>query len=160
VPVLTIIVDADGCPVKEEVYRVAKRYGLKVVLVANKWMRAPESAWLELVIVDPASREADDWIVEHVAIDDVVVTPDIPLAAACLERGARVISPRGRAFTEESVGDGLATREFLAYLRSVGMASGGPPAMTHRDRSQFLHMLDEVVQSIRRTAHDRGLAPE
>lgn len=152
---LTIFVDADGCPVKEEVYRVARRYGLKVVLVANAWMRAPESAWLELVVVDPASREADDWIVEHAAEDDIVVTADIPLAAACLERGARVISPRGRVFTEETVGDGLATREILAYLRSVGMSSGGPPPLTKRDRSQFAHMLDEVIQSVRQTGLSR-----
>jgi hypothetical protein len=149
-PVLTIFVDADGCPVKDEVYRVAKRYGLRVVVASNRWMRVPDAKWLELVVVEPESQEVDDWIVEHVTADDVVVTPDIPLAAACLERGARVISPRGRVFTEESVGDGLATREFLAYLRSVGMTSGGPPPMQNRDRSQFLHILDEVVQSIRR----------
>lgn len=126
VRMLAIFVDADGWVVKDEFCRVARRYGLTVVRVASNWMRAPELARPELVVVDSTSREVDDCIVGHAAIDDIVVTPDIPLAAACLERGARVISPRGQEFAEESVGDGLATREFLAYLRSVEMPTGGP----------------------------------
>jgi uncharacterized protein YaiI (UPF0178 family) len=149
---LDILVDADACPVKQEVYRVAKRYGLTVVLVANSWMRTPDASWLKQVVLSDQTTDADDWIVEHVMPEDVVVTADIPLAARCLEKGARAINPRGRVYDENSIGEGLATRELLSYLREVGEPTGGPRPLTKRDRSLFLHRLDEVVQAIRREA--------
>jgi uncharacterized protein len=148
--VLDIYVDADACPVKQEVYRVAQRYRLKVILVANAWMRAPLGQWLELVVVESGPDAADDWIAERVGQGDIVICGDIPLAARCLERGARVIGPRGKAFTEDSIGTALADRELLAELRDAGLIDGGPPPFGPRDRSQFLQSLDQAVQEIRR----------
>ena len=115
-----IYVDADACPVKDEVYRVAQRYGLGVVLVSNAWLRAPNEEWLELVIVGDELDAADAWIVEHVTEDDIVVSADIPLAALCLAKGAGVLGPRGRPFTEDSIGGALATRELMSQLREMG----------------------------------------
>ena len=147
---VNIFVDADGCPVKTEVYRVAKRYGLKVTLVSNSRMGAPQEDWLEAVIVDGQFNAADDWIVEHVSENDIVVTGDIPLAARCLERGARVLAPTGRIFTRESIGEALAGREFLSYLRDLGNITGGPAPFGKRDRSRFLQRLDEMIQAVPR----------
>ncbi len=145
-----IYVDADACPVKEEFYRVAQRYGLRVVLVSNAWLRAPNEEWLEVVVVGEELDAADAWIVEHVAEDDIVVSADIPLAALCLEKGASVLGPRGRPFTEESIGAALATRELMSQLREMGEVSGGPPPFEKRDRSQFLQALDKMVHAIRK----------
>ncbi len=142
-----IYVDADACPVKEEVYRVAQRYELSVVLVSNAWLRAPNEEWLELVVVGAELDAADAWIVEHVTGDDVVVTADIRLAALCLEKGAGVLGPRGRPFTEDSIGGALATRELMSQLREMGEVSGGPPPFEKRDRSQFLQALDQMVNA-------------
>ena len=142
-----IYVDADACPVKEEVYRVAQRYGLSVVLVSNAWLRAPSEEWLELVVVGAELDAADAWIVEHVTGDDIVVTADIRLAALCLEKGAGVLGPRGRPFTEDSIGGALATRELMSQLREMGEVSGGPPPFEKRDRSQFLQALDRMVNA-------------
>jgi uncharacterized protein YaiI (UPF0178 family) len=147
---LDIYVDADGCPVKQEVYRVARRYGLKVILVANSRMRIPDSDSVELVLVDDHLDAADNWIVEHVAENDIVITGDIPLAHRCLKQGARVLGPRGRVFTEDSIGSALATRDLLAHLRELGTVTGGPAPFQKRDRSQFLQRLDEIIQAIRR----------
>jgi uncharacterized protein YaiI (UPF0178 family) len=148
--VTVIYVDADACPVKDEVYRVAQRYELRVVLVSNAWLRAPKEEWLELVIVGAELDAADDWIVEHVTQADIVVTADIPLAALCLEKGAGVLGPRGRPFTEDSIGDALATRDLMSQLREMGEASGGPPPFEKRDRSTFLQALDRMVHAIRK----------
>jgi uncharacterized protein YaiI (UPF0178 family) len=148
---LDIYVDADGCPVKDEVYRVAARYDLKVFLVANAWMRVPdEEEDVELVVVGDELDAADDWIADHVQPDDVVVTADIPLASRCVKAGARVLSPRGRIFDEASVGSALAARDLSAYLREIGLQTGGPAPFDKRDRSQFLQRLDQVIQAIRR----------
>ena len=144
-----IFVDADACPVKEEVYRVAQRYGIKVTLVSNAWLRAPKEEWLELVIVDGELDAADSWIIEHVAKNDIVVSADIPLASECLKKGARVLGPRGRPFTEDSIGAALATRELMSHLRDMGEMTGGPPPFEKRDRSQFLQALDRMIQAIR-----------
>ena len=141
-----IFVDADGCPVKDEVCRVAERHGLEVKLVSNTWMRAPSVAWLELVVVDDGFDAADDWIVEQAAERDVVVTADIPLAARCLKKGARVLGPKGRVFTENSIGNALAGREASAYLREMGVMTGGPAPFTKRDRSRFLQRLEELAR--------------
>ncbi len=144
-----IFIDADGCPVKPEVYRVAKRYGLKVNLVSNSRMRAPQEDWLEVVIVEGQFNAADDWIVEHAGEDDIVITGDIPLASRCLEKNALVLGPAGRVFTGESIGEALASRELLSHLRDLGTITGGPAPFEKRDRSRFLQRLDETVQAIR-----------
>lgn len=141
-----IFVDADGCPVKDEVCRVAERHGLEVKLVSNTWMRAPSVAWLELVVVGDGFDAADDWIVEQAAECNVVVTADIPLAARCLKKGARVLGPKGRVFTENSIGNALAGREASAYLREMGVMTGGPAPFTKRDRSRFLQRLEELAR--------------
>jgi len=147
---IKIFVDADGCPVKQEVYRVAKRYGLKVILVSNSRMRIPGEGWVEAVVVEGQFNAADDWIVGHVSGDDIVVTGDIPLASRCLAEGARVLAPTGRVFSEEGIGDALATRDLLSHLRDVGKMTGGPAPFGKRDRSRFLQRLDETIQAIRK----------
>jgi uncharacterized protein len=147
---LDIFIDADGCPVKQEVYRVAKRYGLKVTLVSNSRMRTPQEDWLEVVVVDGQFNAADDWIVEHVSKNDIVVTGDIPLASRCLGKDAQVLGPSGRIFNKDSIGEALANREFLSYLRDLGTITGGPAPFEKRDRSRFLQRLDEMIQSVRR----------
>lgn len=147
---LHIFVDADGCPVKQEIYKVARRYGLKVTLVANAWMRIPDGDWLELVVVEGQLDAADDWIAEHVAEDDIVITGDVPLASRCLEKDARVIGPRGRVFTEDSIGEALASRELLSQLRELGSITGGPAPLEKQDRSLFLQSLDRAIQAVRR----------
>jgi hypothetical protein len=145
-----IFVDADACPVKQEVYRVAVRYRLEVTLVANSWMRIPDERWITLEVVEDGFDAADDWIVEHVQPHDIVVTADIPLANRCLKAGASVIGPTGKPFTENNIGDAVATRDLLSELRSAGEITGGPPPINKRDRSRFLQQLDEVIQKIRR----------
>ena len=146
---LDIFIDADGCPVKQEVYRVAKRYGLKVILVSNSRMRSPQEPWLEAVVVVGQFNAADDWIVEHVSENDIVITGDIPLASRCLEKGARVLAPTGRVFTRDSIGEALASRELLSHLRNLGTITGGPAPFEKRDRSRFLQRLDGMIQGVR-----------
>ena len=145
-----IFVDADGCPVKEEIYRVAKRYGLKVRLVANSWMRTPDEDSIEMVVVEGQFDAADDWIVEHATENDIVITADIPLASRCLKVGAATLSPKGQVFTDESIGDALASRELLSHLREMGTITGGPAPFEKKDRSRFLQRLDQTVQALRR----------
>ena len=147
---LHIYVDADACPVKQEVYRVARRYRLDVTLVANSWMRVPDERWLRLEVVGDGFDAADDWIVEQVQPHDIVITADIPLANRCIKEGARVIGTTGKPFTEDNIGSVLATRDLLSELRGAGEITGGPPPLQKRDRSRFLQQLDEVIQSIRR----------
>jgi len=144
---MTLYVDADGCPVKNEVYRVARRYRLKVYLVSNSRMRIPQEDLFEQVIVNEQFNAADDWIVARVRDNDIVVSSDIPLAARCLKKGARVLDPKGRVFTKESIGDALANRELMAYLRDMGNITGGPAPFEKRDRSRFLQRLDDVIQA-------------
>jgi uncharacterized protein YaiI (UPF0178 family) len=146
---IVIFVDADACPVKQEVYRVAKRYGLKVALVSNSRMRTPHEDWLEMVVVDGQFDAADDWIVEHVSENDIVISGDVPLASRCLEKGAKVLAPTGRDFTQDNIGEALASREFLSYLRDLGTVTGGPTPFEKRDRSRFLQRLDETIQAVR-----------
>jgi len=147
---LHIFIDGDACPVKEEVYRVARRCRLDVTVVANSWMRVPDEPGIALQVVTDGFDAADDWIVEHVQPDDIVITADIPLASRCLKAGARVMGPTGRPFTEDNIGDAVATRELLSELRDAGQITGGPPPLEKRDRSRFLQELDHVVQAIRR----------
>ena len=147
---LNIYVDADSCPVKHEVYRVANRYRLKVILVANSWMRVPDEQWIALKVVKDGLDAADDWIIEHVQMDDIVVTADIPLASRCLKKGAQVIGPNGKPFTDNNIGQVVATRDLLSGLRSAGEITGGPPPLKKSDRSRFLQQIDEIIQGIRR----------
>lgn len=147
---LNIFVDADACPVKQEVYRVAGRCGLEVTLVANARMRVPNERWISLKVVPGGFDAADDWIVTHVRPLDIVVTADILLANRCLKKGARVIGTTGKPFTEDNIGQAVASRELLSELRATGEMSGGPPPLQKRDRSRFLQQLDNVIQSIRR----------
>ena len=147
---LHIFIDADSCPVKEEVYRVAKRCALDVTLVANIRMKIPNDPRIVLEVVAAGPDVADDWIVEHLQPDDIVVTNDIPLADRCLKKGACAINPAGKVYTEESIGDALATRDLMTELRSAGIVTGGPSPLKECDRSQFLQQLDNVIQAIRR----------
>lgn len=154
---LHIYVDADACPVKDEIYKVARRYQLQVTVVSNSWMRTPDDERIRLVVVGKAPDEADDWIAAAAGADDVVVTGDIPLAARCIDRGARVLGLRGRPFTPENVSEALATRDLLKDLREMGTMTSGPPPFEARDRSRFLQGLDQIIQAIRRQA--RAVAP-
>jgi uncharacterized protein len=146
---LTLYVDADACPVKDEVYRVARRYAMPVKVVANAPLRVPTSPLIELV-VRPGFGAADDWIAEHSGRGDVVVTADVPLAARCVAAGAAVLDPKGRPFTESDVGSALAMRDLREELRQSGLMTGGPAPMTAKDRSRFLGKLDELVTAARR----------
>jgi uncharacterized protein YaiI (UPF0178 family) len=147
---LHIFIDADACPVKQEVYRVASRYHLEVTLVANSRMRFPDERWIALEVVKDGLDAADNWIVEHVQTDDIVVTSDIPLASRCIKKGTRVIGTTGKPFTEDNIGMAVASRDLMSELRSAGEITGGPPPLTKRDRSRFLEQLDNVIQSILR----------
>jgi uncharacterized protein YaiI (UPF0178 family) len=148
---LEIYVDADGCPVKDEVYRVADRYGLQVWVVANAWLRVPDSPLVTRVAVDEGLDRADDWIAERIGPGDIAVTSDVPLAARCVKQGARVIAPNGKPFTEESMGDVLATRNLMTALREASEIRGGGRPFTKQDRSRFLGALDAAIQAIRRS---------
>jgi hypothetical protein len=147
---LHVYIDADACPVKQEVYRVAERYQLPVTLVANSWMRTPAEPRISLVVVGDAPDEADDWIAEHVEALDIVITADIPLASRCIEAGARVIGNNGKPFTSANIGQAVATRDLMSDLREAGEVTGGPPPLTKRDRSRFLQQLDQVIHAVRR----------
>ena len=144
---MEIYVDADASPVKNEVVRVAKRYGLKVYLVSNSEMQMGQDELVEMVIVSGNFDAADDWIAEHVTDQDIVISGDIPLASRCLEKGARVIGPKGRVFTEESIGEALANRQLMAYLREMGNITRGPTPYGKGDRSRFLQRLDDLIQA-------------
>ena len=149
-PAIRIFVDADACPVKPEIYRVAERYALKTFVVANSYMAVPRSDLIERVIVAEGLDAADDWIVERAGETDIVVTADIPLAGRCIRKGAAVIAPTGKPFTEDSIGMALATRDLLTDLRSAGATTRGPPPLTRQDLSRFLSALDLAVTRIKR----------
>ena len=145
-----IYVDADACPVKDEIYRVAARYGLKVWVVSNGWLRVPEQPLVERVTVTEGLDRADDWIAERAGPGDVAITADVPLADRCVKRGARVLAPNGRPFTPDSIGSDLATRNLMTSLREAGEIRGGGRPFTRQDRSRFLEALDAAIQAIRR----------
>ena len=147
---INIYIDADACPVKNEVYRVAERYELDVILVANTWMNTPKSNRIRLQVVDGKFDAADDWIVDHAQTDDIVITADIPLASRCLDNDARALGPKGREFTKNNIGDIMATREIMSHLRDLGTATGGPAPFQKKDRSRFLQSLDQIIQTIKR----------
>lgn len=147
---IVIFVDADACPVKEEVYRVARRYQLKVQVVSNGGVRVPQDPLIEMVVVEAGPDVADDWIVDRVEAGDIVVTADIPLADRCLKKGGSAIGPTGREFTTSSIGVALAQRGLMEHLRSTGNVTGGPKPFAAADRSRFLSALDEVINRNRR----------
>ena len=146
---MKILVDADACPVKDEIYRVARRHALPVVLVANSTMAVPASDTVRLEVVSGRFDAADDRIVELAEAGDVVVSGDIPLAARCIAKGALVLSAKGRRFDEESIGDALVTRDLLDHLRGGGMVTGGPPPFDRKDRSRFLDGLEASIRAAR-----------
>ncbi|MET1756093.1 YaiI/YqxD family protein [Novosphingobium sp. RD2P27] len=147
---MRILVDADACPVKEEVYKVAARHGASVAIVSNSPIRVPAHAWIERVIVSDGFDAADDWIAERAAPDAICITADILLADRCLKSGAAVIAPNGKLFTLNSIGAAIATRAIMADLRAGGDAVGGPPPFSKNDRSRFLSSLDEALVRAKR----------
>ena len=147
---LHIYVDADACPVKPEIYRVARRCRLEVTLVANSWMNIPEDPSFTLRVVGDALDEADDWIVDHCQANDIVIAIDIPLADRCLKKGARVLGYKGRVFTIEGIGDAMANREIAANLRDAGIMTGGPAPFGKQDRARFLQALDALIHACRK----------
>ena len=147
---MDIYVDADACPVKAEIYRVAERYKLKVFVVSNSYLNVPRDPRHELVVVSDSFDAADNWIAERVGPDDIVVTADIPLADRSIKAGASVIGNTGLPFTPASIGMAMANRELLSNLRAMGEITGGPKPMAQRDRSRFLSALDETIQRLRR----------
>lgn len=145
-----IYVDADACPVKDEVYKVAERHHLPVTLVAGGFIRVPQHPLIERVAAGSGMDAADDWIAERIKPGDIVVTADIPLASRCVKAGATAIAPNGKPFTEESIGMTLAVRNLMTDLRSTGEITGGPRAFSPRDRSTFLSALDSAIRRIAR----------
>ncbi|HUN47153.1 MAG TPA: YaiI/YqxD family protein [Stellaceae bacterium] len=144
-----IYVDGDACPVREEVYRVAERLSLKVFVVSNgsRPIRPPRDPNVQMVVVSEGADKADDWIVERITAADVCITADIPLASRCLGKGARAVSPLGKPWTPDNIGNALAGREIARHLRELGVGCGGPPPITKADRSRFLGALDQAVQA-------------
>jgi uncharacterized protein YaiI (UPF0178 family) len=147
---IRIFVDADACPVKDEVYKVAARYGLKTLVVSNSFMLVPKSPLIEQVVVDAGPDVADDWIAERIEPGDIAVTNDIPLAERVLKAGGAAITATGKPFTADSIGSAIAQRALMEQLRSTGEFTGGPKPFDRRDRSQFLQALDQAVQKARR----------
>ncbi|HZC76137.1 MAG TPA: YaiI/YqxD family protein [Ktedonobacterales bacterium] len=147
----TIYVDADACPVKEEAVRVAERHGLVIHFVSNAFMRLPEGPLIKRVVVADGPDAADDWIASRITKADIAVTADIPLAARCLEAGARVVGPTGKPFTTANIGAALSMREFSRHLRETGESKGYNASFSRADRSRFLQALEEAVQAIKRS---------
>ena len=150
-----IYVDADACPVKDEIYKVAARHAVPVTVVAGGFIRVPQDPMIERVAAGPGMDAADDWIVARADALSIVVTADIPLASRCVKAGAQAIAPNGRAFTEDSIGMTLAVRNLMHDLRSTGDVTGGPAPFKPSDRSAFLSALDVAIQRIRRAAPSR-----
>ena len=147
---LEILVDADSCPVKDEIYRVASRHRLKVHVVSNQSLFVPDDKAFRLVLVSDRFDAADDWIAGNVGEGDIVITADILLAARCLQEGARVLDVRGRPFEDANIGNALAARETRAFLREMGLQGGGPPPLGDRDRSRFARELHSLVEALKR----------
>ena len=149
-PRLRIFLDADACPVKDETYRVAARYQLKVYVVANSPIQIPRAPGVTRIVVGAGPDVADDWIVEHAGPGAIVITADVPLASRCVKKGAEALAPTGKAFSENSIGMALATRNLMDQLRSEGQTTRGPPPFGPRDRSHFLSALDNAITRLRR----------
>lgn len=152
----TIYIDADACPVKSEIYKVAARYHWPVVVVSNMFIATPDSPDIQNVVVPVRFNSADNWIIQHVAPDDIVVTEDIVLAGRCIDQGAIVIGTRGQRFSEGSMGEALASRELMAQLRDQGLVASGPAPFRNQDRSQFLQRLDQTINEVHRRQKRRA----
>jgi len=144
-----IYVDADACPVREEVFRVAGRLGVNVIVVSNgsRPIRPPGLAFVRMVTVSEGPDVADDYIAERIAAGDVCVTSDIPLASRCLERGAKALSSNGKIWSGDNIGSALAGRAVSSHMREMGMMTGGPAPLSRADRSKFLSALDTMLQA-------------
>jgi len=145
-----IFIDGDACPVKDEVMRVAERYGLTVHLVSNRWLRVPDHPLLKRIVVADGMDKADDWIAEHCGMGDIVVTTDIPLASRCVAQQARVLAPTGKPFTEAGIGMAVAMRDLMTHLRDTGEVKSYNASFGPKDRSRFLSALDALIQAIKR----------
>ncbi len=145
-----IFIDADGCPVKDETYKVAERYQLKVIIVANKALTIPLNPLLEMKVVSGNFDAADDWIVENCNNGDIVITADILLAERCVKKLARVLGHKGDEFTEDNIGSAVASRELMQNLRHMGEVKGGPAPMDKKAKSNFLGTLDRIIQSLKK----------
>ena len=148
---LKIFIDADACAVKEETYKVATRYGLKVVVVANQYINIPLDINISMEVVDGGFDAADDWIIDQIGEGDILITSDILLAKRAIDLKARVLGQKGRELDEENIGAALATRELSSHLRDLGQSGTGPSAMTKKDRSQFLGKLDQIIQALKKS---------
>lgn len=147
---LDIYIDADACTVKEETYKVAGRYGLKVFVVANQYLNVPLDPMIEMIVVDGGFDAADDWIAENITKGDILITSDLLLAERAIKNGARVLGQKGQELDEENIGSALASRELNAHLRNLGQTKTGPSAMAKAHRSQFLGQLDQIIQALKR----------
>ncbi len=147
---MELYVDADACPVKDEVVRVADRHGLTVYMVSNAYMRLPDNPLVQRVVVGKDADEADDWIAERVGTGDIAITADIPLASRCLKAGAAVLGPSGKPFTDAGIGTALAMRDLMGHLRETGEIRGGGPGFTQKDRSRFLEVLEQTIRASQR----------
>lgn len=147
---MRIFIDGDGCPVKEETYKVALRYQIPVIVVANKRIQTPLHPLISMQVVAQGPDEADNWIAESISENEICITTDIPLADRCLKKSAYVLGARGDEFTEDMIGDAMATRELMKHLRELGEVGGGPPPFEQKDRSKFLGSLDRIIQKIKR----------
>ncbi len=145
-----IYIDADACPVKDEIYRVALRHNLPVSVVAGNFIRVPDDPLIERIAAGAGMDAADNWIAERASTGDIVVTSDIPLADRCVKAGAAVLAPTGKAFTEDSIGMALAVRNLMSDLRETGEITGGPRGFSPRDRSAFLSALDQTIRRLQR----------
>ena len=158
IKMISIFVDADACPVKNEIFRVAERYKLPVKVVANQFLNIPAQPLFEMIVVPGSFDAADDWIVEHASLGDIVITADILLADRCVKNQARVLGHKGDEFTEDNVGSAVASRELMQNLRHMGDMRGGPKPMNPQDRSRFLGKLDQIIQSLLRSAKSKPTA--
>jgi uncharacterized protein YaiI (UPF0178 family) len=147
---LVVFIDADGCTVKDETYKVAQRYQLKVWVVANKYLTIPLDPNIQMQVVSSGFDAADDWIADEISEDDILITSDLLLADRCIKKKARVLGAKGKELDEENIGSALAGRELASHLRNLGDTKTGPAPMSKADRSQFLAKLDQIIQSIKR----------
>lgn len=150
---IVVYIDADACPVKDETYRVAERYGLSVAVVANSFIQVPREPWIERIVVSEKFDAADDWIAERARPGTIVITSDVPLASRCVKAGAEVLAPTGKPFSESGIGLALATRNLMQDLREAGAITGGPKPFSARDRSAYLGALDRIVVRLKRAGY-------
>jgi len=153
-----IFIDADACPVKAEIFKVAARYGVPVIVVSNAPIQVPKSNRIKAIVVGEGLDVADDWIAHRIKANDIVITEDIPLAGRCLEKFAKAIGTRGSVYTETSITSSLASRELLSQLREQGLVTGGPSPFEEKDRSRFLQRLDQTIQAVKKILRTESTA--